>query len=281
MVVGTRLDTDANPQGSEPHAVLVGGEEEAGHDGDAVGEEQLTELEQEQDQPEAAQEEVDVHALVAAARTRITAARGPPLSKEAPEEEDQRRMSDGAQDALEHDEEPEFVGAKEAHEVGPRELGVADKAGTKTGEVDTCKHWAKGWCMRADACRYAHPGPPVPQGVPQDLLLILQAMAPVGARSLSRSRSLSLSHGTLMREVVAKAQGGRVPAVGYTVECEGLTECAVALPCGMAALLTSFPVVPWRDMVAVQEANLGWVCTWHTHPAGMDPREWQAKAVMT
>ena len=34
-------------------------------------------------------------------------------------------------------------------------------------------------------------------------------------------------------------------------------------------------------MVTVQEANLGWVCTWHTHPAGMDPREWQAKAVVT
>ena len=35
----------------------------------------------------------------------------------------------------------------------------------------------------------------------------------------------------------------------------------VALPRGMLALLTPFPVVPWRDMVAVQEANLGWVCT--------------------
>ena len=34
-------------------------------------------------------------------------------------------------------------------------------------------------------------------------------------------------------------------------------------------------------MVAVQEANLGWVCTCHTHPAGMDAREWQAKAVVT
>ena len=135
--------------------------------------------------------------------------------------------------------------------------------------------------MRADACRYAHPQPPVPQGVPQDLLLILQAMARVGALSLGRSQSLSRSHGTLMREVVAKAQGGGLPAAGYAVESEGLTEWAVALPCGMAALLTPFPVIPWRDMVAVQEANLGWVCTWHTHPAGMDPREWQAKAVMT
>ena len=214
---------------------------------------------------------------VEAALTRIMAAAGPPPTTEALEEEDQRRMSDGAQDAMEQDEEPEIVGVKEAHEVGPQELGVADKAGPKTGEVETCRHWAKGWCMRVDACRYAHRQLPVPQGVPQDLLLILQAMARVAALSQSRSRS----HGTLMREVVEKAQGGGLPAVGYAVACEVRTEWAVALPCGMAALLTPFPVVPWRDMVAVQEANLGWVCTWHTHPAGMDPREWQAKAVMT
>ena len=69
--------------------------------------------------------------------------------------------------------------------------------------------------------------------------------------------------------------------MGYAVESGGLTEWAVALPCGMAALLTPFPVVPWRDMVTVQEANLGWVCTWHTHLAGRDPRKWQAKVVMT
>ena len=69
--------------------------------------------------------------------------------------------------------------------------------------------------------------------------------------------------------------------MGYAVESGGLTEWAVALPCGMAALLTPFLVVPWRDMVTVQGANLGWVCTWHAHPAGMDPREWQARAVMT
>ena len=83
-----------------------------------------------------------------------------------------------------------------------------------------------------------------------------------------------------MHEVVEKAQGGGLPAVRYAVACEGQTEWAVVLQCGMAALLTPLPVVPWRDMVAVQEANLGWVCTWHTHPAGMDPREWQAKAVV-
>ena len=69
--------------------------------------------------------------------------------------------------------------------------------------------------------------------------------------------------------------------MGYAVENGGLTEWAVALPCGMAGLLTPFMVVPWRDVVTVQEANLGLVCTWHTHPARMDPREWQAKAVVT
>ena len=96
------------------------------------------------------------------------------------------------------------MGVKEAHEVGPQEMGVADRAGPKTGEVETCRHWANGWCMRADAFRYAHPQPALPQGVPQDLLLILQAMARVGALSLSRSQS----HGTLMREVLQRAQGG-------------------------------------------------------------------------
>ena len=178
---------------------------------------------------------------------------------------------------MEEEEELEIVWVKEVHDVGPQEMGVADRAGPKTREMETCRHWAKGWCMRADVCRYAHPEPPVPQGVPQDVLLILQAIARVGALSLSRAQS----HGTLMREVVERAQGGGLPAVGYAVACEGRTEWAVALPCGMAALLTPFPVVPWRDMVAIQEANLGWVCTWHTHPASMDPHEWQAKAVVT
>ena len=179
VVVGTRLDTGADPQGSE-HAVRQGVDEEAGHDGDEVEQGQPTQEEQEQDQPEAAEEEVDVQALVTAALTSITAAAGPPPMTEALEEEDQRRRSNEAPDAMEQDEKPEISGAKEAREVGPQELGVADKAGPKTGEVETCRHWAKGWCMRADACRCAHPQPPVPQGVTQDLLLILQAMARVG-----------------------------------------------------------------------------------------------------
>ena len=297
VVVGTRLDGSAAPQGSE-HAIPVGGDEEAGRGGDEVGQEQPTGEEQQHDQPEVAGEEVDVEAIVAAALAKFTDAAGPLPTTEALEEEDQRRRGEEAQVAMEQDEEPEFkgeeaqgageqdeelviVGAKEAREVGPRELGVADKAGPKTGEVETCRHWAKGWCMRADACRYAHPQPPVPRGVPQELLLILQAMARVGALSLDRSQDHGRGHGTLLQEAVVKAQGGGLPAVGYAVESGGLTEWAVALPCGMAALLTPFPVVPWRDEVAVQEANLGWVCTWHTHPAGMDPREWQATAVVT
>ena len=280
LVVGTRLDASAAPQGSE-HAVPVGGDEETGRDGDEVGQEQPTGEEQQQDQPEVAGEEVDVQAIVAAALARFMAPASPPHMTEALEEEDQRRRSEKAQSAMERDEELEFVGAQQAREVGPRELGVADKAWPKTGEVETCRHWAKGWCMRADACRYAHSQPPVPRGVPQDFLLILQAMARVGALSLDRSQSHDRGHRKLLREVVAKAQGGGLPAVGYAAECGGLTDWAVALPCGMAALLTPFPMVPWRDMVTVQEANLGWVCTWHTHPASMDPREWQAKVVMT
>ena len=45
VVVGTRLDTGAAPQGSE-HAVPVGGDDEVGRDGDEVGREQPTEEEQ-------------------------------------------------------------------------------------------------------------------------------------------------------------------------------------------------------------------------------------------
>ena len=257
VVVGTRLDESAAPEGSE-HAIPVGGDEEAGRGGDEVGQEQPTGEEQQQGQPEVAGEEVDVQAIVAAALAKFTGAAGLPPTTEALEEEDQHRRSEEAQVAMEWDEEPEFkgdeaqgageqdeelviVGAKEAREVGPRELEVADKAGPKTGELETCRHWAKGWCMRADACQFAHPQPPVPRVVPQELLLILQAMARVGALSLDRSKDHGRGHGTLLQEAVVKAQGGGLPALGYASESGGLTEWAVALPCGMAALLTPFP----------------------------------------
>ena len=209
-------------------------------------------------------------ALVEAALARIMAAANPPPVTEPMEEDDQRRECSKVREAMEEEDGFEIVGAKEAHQVEQQEAGVADRAGPKTGEVKTCRHWAKGWCTRADACRFAHPQPPVPQGVPQDLLLILQATARVGALSLR----LTQRHETLMREVVERAQGGGLPAVGYAMACGSRTVWAVALPCGMAALLTPFLVVPWRDMVNLQEANLGWVCTWHRHPASMDPHEW-------
>ena len=151
VVVGTRLDESAAPQGSE-NAVPVGSDEETGRDGDEVGREPPAREEQQRDQPEVAGEEVDVQAIVAAALARFTDAASPPPTTEALEEEDQRTRSEEAQSAVEQDEELEIVGGKEVREVDPRELGAADKAGPKTREVETCRHWAKGWCMRADAC---------------------------------------------------------------------------------------------------------------------------------
>ena len=53
VVVGTRLDESAAPQGSK-HAIPVGGDEEAGRGGDEVGQEQPTGEDQQQDQPEVA-----------------------------------------------------------------------------------------------------------------------------------------------------------------------------------------------------------------------------------
>ena len=168
VMVGMRLDESAAPQGFE-YAVPVGSDEEAGRDGDEVGQEQPTGEEQQQGQPEVAGEEVDVQAIVAAALARFTAAASPSPTTEALEEEDQRRRSEDAQVAMERYEEPEFMGSKKApREVGPRGLGVADKAGPKTGGVKTCRHWAKGWCMRADACQYAHLQLPVPREYPRN-----------------------------------------------------------------------------------------------------------------
>ena len=74
VVVGTRLDESAAPQGSE-HAVPVGSDEETARDDDEVGREQPTGEEQQQDQPEVAGEEVDVQAIVAAALARLTVSR--------------------------------------------------------------------------------------------------------------------------------------------------------------------------------------------------------------
>ena len=55
--------------------------------------------------------------------------------------------------------------------------------------------------MRADTCRFAHPQPPVPQGVPQDLLQVPGTIARVEALRLSRSDR----HEGLLRDVVEAA----------------------------------------------------------------------------
>ena len=83
-----------------------------------------------------------MRAHVEAALARIMAAARSPPATEAMEQEDRRRESGRAQEAMEEAEELEFVGVKEAHEVGPQEMGVADRAGPKTGEVETCGHCA-------------------------------------------------------------------------------------------------------------------------------------------
>ena len=33
--------------------------------------------------------------------------------------------------------------------------------------------------------------------------------------------------------------------------------------------------------MSLQEATPGWVCTWQTHPAGMDQHRWQARSLVT
>ena len=46
--------------------------------------------------------------------------------------------------------------------------------------------------------------------------------------------------------------------MGYAVAHTGKVVWVVVLPCKMAALLIPFPVVPWRDMVFLQQATLMW-----------------------
>ena len=108
VVVGSRQDSGAGHRGPEPHAVPVGEDEAAGHESDVAEEEWPAEEEQEQGPdpgPSEVAEEVDMKAHVKEALARIMAAAGPPPATEAMEEEDQRRESDMAQEAMEEDEE--------------------------------------------------------------------------------------------------------------------------------------------------------------------------------
>ena len=72
-------------------------------------------------------------------------------------EEEPEFKGEEAQGAVEQDEELVILGAKEAPEVGPRELGVADRAGPKTGEVETSGTWPRG-----GACGQMPAGSPTP-----------------------------------------------------------------------------------------------------------------------
>ena len=167
VVVGSRQESGTGHQGPEPRPVTVGEDEAAGHESDIAedegpaAEERRPEKDPDPGLSETAQE-VDVKAHVEPALARIMAAASPPPATEAIEEDDQPRECSKAREAMEEDEGLEIVGVKEAHELEPQEAGVADRAGPKMGDVETCRHWAKGWCMRADACCYAHPKPPVP-----------------------------------------------------------------------------------------------------------------------
>ena len=117
VVVGSRQDSGTGHREPEPRAVQVGEDEAEGHGSDVAEDEWPAAEEQEQGPdpgPSEAAEEVDVKAHVEEALARIMAATGPPPATEALEEEDQRRESSRARDAMEEDEGLEIVGAKEA-----------------------------------------------------------------------------------------------------------------------------------------------------------------------
>ena len=123
---------------------------------------------------------MDVEAHVEAALARIMAPASPPTVQAVEEDSKGQERSGRVEEAGEEDEGLEVTGAREAHELERGETGVADKAEPKTGELETYRHWAKGWSMHANACRFAHPQPPVPQGVTR-YLLILQPYCPRGS----------------------------------------------------------------------------------------------------
>ena len=128
----------------------------------------------------------------------------------------------------------------------------------------------------ADVCRFAHPQPPMLQGVPQDMLLVQKRIARVGALRLS----LLDRHEGLLGDVVEAAQSGGLPAVGYAVAHAGRVVWPVAVPCDEEDLHTRFPVVPWRDMVSARDASLGG-CARGTPTRRAWTRRWQARAVVT
>ena len=180
MVVGTRRGIDTRHREPVRRVVAVG-EDGAGGTSESTAQgaaEPATESASPAREPEAqgpdvsapAGNAVDVEAHKEAALVRIMAAASdrPPAAAvqkgEGKSQEPSQRM-EGTGSAW--DDGLEITGGREAHDVVQGETRVADSAHPKTGEVETCRHWAKGWCMRVDACRFADPQPPVPQGVPR------------------------------------------------------------------------------------------------------------------
>ena len=222
VVVRTRQEPGTGHQGPEPCAVAV--EEDkaeaapVGHEGETAGRDTqrpTAEGRQKEQGPEPGafevDEEVDVKAHVEAALARIMAAAGPPPATEAMEEGDQSRESSKVRETKEED-------MKDSRSRGRRRRTrwCNGRWGWRTGLGPIWERWKpsrigpRGGALWADACGFAHPQPPVPEGVPQDLLLILMAIAREGALSLHRSQH----HETLRREVVERARGGGLPAVG-------------------------------------------------------------------
>ena len=136
VVVGSRQDSGTGHRGPEQRAVPVG-EDEAASPGSDIAEDEWPAAEEQEKGldpgPSEAAEEVDVKAHVEEALARIMAAASPPPATEALKEENQRRESSRAREAMEKDEGLEIVGANEAHEVEPQKTGVADKGWAQDG----------------------------------------------------------------------------------------------------------------------------------------------------
>ena len=95
--------------------------------------------------------------------------------------------------------------------------------------------------------------------------LALQTVPSVDGLRLARSER----YVDLLRNMVEAAHCGGLPAVGYAPASAGKVMWALVLACGMTGRLIPFPAVSWREMF-LQEACVGWLCTWHTPLGGID-----------
>ena len=115
------------------------------------------------------------------------------------------------------DDELVCVGGQAAPSVRSEAAEVAERAQPNARGTATCRHWARGWCMRADV-PLCPPSAPGAVGVHQDLLLVLETIARVGAIRLN---CCAHQEGRL-HDVVEAVPSGGLPAVGYTVAHAGV-----------------------------------------------------------